>query len=189
MRKTWNKAWPVLILLIIGFSSEFACTPRKPLDQVAIKINEHAVTVQEFQELYSELGPEKEETESRERFLENLITRKLLLLEAQREGLDQQKEFLKSIKNFWEQTLLKSIIDRKVAAIAAEVQVSDQEIEQSYQKWVLENPGSLKDEKEVRDMVRWQIIQRKQAQALQKWTDEVRNQAKIQVDRKAIGWE
>lgn len=190
MQKPRGKAWNILTLFIVGFSfTEFACAPQKSPEPIAIKINDHAVTVTEFQEVYSEQGPEKQDADSREKFVENLITRKLLLLEAQKEGLDQKKDFLKSIKNFWEQTLLKKVVDQKVSELAAGIQASDSEIEQAYGQWVLKNPGSLKDKNEVRDLVRWQIIQEKQAQALQEWTDELRKRAQIQVNRKAVGLE
>lgn len=190
MRKTRPLPYGVFIFLILGFSlPEFACSPKPSSEKIAVQINDHAVTTSEFETLYSEVAPEEEDKESRENFLENLITRKLLLLEAQKQGLDQQKEFLKSIKNFWEQSLLKEVVDKKMAEVSSRAGVSEQEIEKAYRQWTVQNPGSLKGEEEMRETLRWQVIQEKQAQALQEWTDQLRSQAKIQVDRKAIGLE
>ena len=190
MQKIKTPAHGIMLLLLIGCSlTGPACAPKTSQEKVAVKINGHVITVREFNELYEATGPEKTDTAARERFLDNLITRKLLILEAKKAGLDQQEDFLKSIKNFWEQTLLKSLIDKRVTDSAADVQVSDEEIEKAYQKWLLENPGSLKDAGEVRSMIRWQIVQEKQAKALLTWTDELRSHADIQVDRKAVGLE
>ena len=69
-------------------------------------------------------------------FLDNLITRKLILQEAQKMGLDRKKEFLKAIENFWEKSLLKIMVDEKTDEIFTDITVTDEEVEESYAKWV-----------------------------------------------------
>jgi len=54
------------------------------------------------------------------------ITRELLLQEAQRQKIDKEEAFRKSLKDFYEQSLLKILMDRKYASL--NVTVSDGEI-------------------------------------------------------------
>ena len=52
--------------------------------------------------------------ESRQNFLSALIDRKLLLQYAQKEGFDKETSFLQTIERFWEQSLLKIVLDKKM---------------------------------------------------------------------------
>ncbi len=62
---------------------------------------------------------------SRQNFLNTLIDRKLILQYAQAEGLDKEKNFLKSIEKFWEQSLLKIALDKKTKEIEAKITMAD----------------------------------------------------------------
>ena len=46
-------------------------------------------------------------------FLKNMITQKLILLDAERRGLDRDPQFLKMIENFWQQSLLTFALQEK----------------------------------------------------------------------------
>ncbi len=56
----------------------------------------------------------------------SLITKELLLQESQREGIDKEESFRESIQNFYEQSLIKLLIDRKFASL--HVTVSDEDV-------------------------------------------------------------
>jgi len=60
-------------------------------------------------------------------FIDALVTKKLLIQEAIRLGIDQDESFRWSIQNFYEQSLIKLLTDHAIADIA--VEVTDQEID------------------------------------------------------------
>lgn len=162
---------------------------KKPAETAAIQINNFSMTAEEFKKAFSEYKLGEDTPENRADFLNNLITRKVLLQEAQRMGLDTKPDFLKSIENFWEQSLLKSVIDAKMKGFTAESAVSDQEIQDYYAQWIKENPGEQKPLLEVRDLISWRMRAAKESKALEVWTDQLIQKAKIKTDKHALGLE
>ena len=99
-----------------------------------VKINNYEISKEEFEDefkasSFGRIG----NLASRKEFLDNLINRKLILQDAQRRGLGQDKGFLKMIERFWEQSLLKLALDKKSKEIAGSALVSDKTIEEGYQ--------------------------------------------------------
>lgn len=163
-----------------------SCSKRNQKDVTVVKIDAYTLTANEFEELFQE--HEMEDTpENRAGFLNNLITRKLLLEEAQKQGWDTQKDFLRSIENFWEQSLLRLVVDQKVKEIAKNITVTESEVESYYQKWVKENPETSKPLQEMRNLIEWRIQKAKEAQTMEEWTNHLIQKAHIEVDKKAIG--
>lgn len=105
--------------------------------QVLARINNYEITKQEFEEEFKNSGFSISDTEeSRKSFLDNLINRKLVLQEAQRQGVDKDSAFLKSIERFWEQSLLKVMLDKKSKDISM-VKGSDKRgTENAYNGWI-----------------------------------------------------
>ena len=174
-----------LISLILGLNT--SCAKRDQKEETAVKIDAYTLTAKAFEELFHQYETKEDTPENRANFLDNLITRKLLLEEAQRRGLDTQKDFLQSIENFWEQSLIKLVVDQKVKEIEKKITVTDSEIETSYQKWVQENPGTSKLLPEVRNLIEWRIRRAKEAQAMEEWNNELFQKAHLQMDKRALG--
>jgi peptidyl-prolyl cis-trans isomerase C len=70
----------------------------------------------------------------KDQVLEELITKEILLQEAQRLNLDKQKSFMKEIEGYWEQALMKSLINRKLQEFSPLVQVNNQDILDGYSR-------------------------------------------------------
>lgn len=153
----------------------------------AIQINEYVMSAEEFSELFKDLELADNSKEAKEAFLNNLINRKLILQEAQKLSLDTEADFLKSIERFWEQTLLKIVLDQKVKQIRSRITISDGEVNTLYTQWLKENPGSLRDPQDVKTMLREKIIRDRQTAELDAWIETLRRTARISVDRKKIG--
>jgi hypothetical protein len=130
----------VLLLSLLSFS----CAKKPPSEKIALRISSYSLTAGEFNDLFDDLNV-KDTPRAREAFLDNLITRKLLVKEAQRQGLDRKKDFLRSIENFWEQSLVKIVIDKKTSQIAKDEGISTIETEGDYNLWV----EKLKDETRI----------------------------------------
>ena len=104
-------------ILLAGLLFVFGCGVNQCQSKKAVvlaKVNNYEITRVEFEEEFrrSRFGL-ADTLESRRQFLNNLINQKLILQEAQKEGLDKDPGFLKLIERFWEQSLLKITLDKK----------------------------------------------------------------------------
>lgn len=180
----------IMYMLITGIiiSSGFGCAKKTPSEQIVIKVNDYTLTTNEFNALFAELKTE-DTTEARKAFLDNLVIQKLILQEAQQEGLDKKEDFLKAVENFWQQSLLKIAVDKKIKEISGSIRVREDEIEDYYNKWKAENPDNPKTLAELHDLIKLQIMRQKQALILNSWVDELRKKSNIKIDKEAIGIE
>jgi hypothetical protein len=113
---TKYKIFIMPLLSISLFLSGCCQRPSSPGGQeIVVSINNYNITRDEFDREYRDSAYGNTGTdESRKSFLESLIDRKLILQYAQREGLDREKGFLRMIEKFWEQSLLKVALDKKM---------------------------------------------------------------------------
>lgn len=107
--------------------------------RVVAKINDYQLTVDDF----------KNETDItlarrylsgdprgvREAVLEDLIIKKVLLQEAQKQDFDKDKKFMKEIERYWEQALLKLLIQKKTSELK-EAGMSDDEAREALEEWI-----------------------------------------------------
>ena len=100
----------LLCLCVILISGCHNATPQK----VVARIGNYCITKQEFNEAYNNsIHASSNSLQAREAFLNNMINQKLILLDAQARGLDKNKEFLKMIEDFWQQSLLTMALKEK----------------------------------------------------------------------------
>ena len=76
----------------------------------------------------------KELPVSKEGLLDALITKELLLQEAQNMNLDKERDFIKTIELYWEQTLIKNLMIKKSDEIRGNIVVREDEIADYYNK-------------------------------------------------------
>lgn len=77
----------------------------------------------------SRMEPGKKLTDERvEEILHTMIDKKLLIDEAVKMGLSEDERFLESIKSFWEQTLIRELVEKKNKEWADRLIVTDDEI-------------------------------------------------------------
>ena len=119
-----GKFFALLLSLVLIFSN--GCCPRNPSDakkgEIVLSINNYNITRGEFEGWFKDSAYGMADTpESRKDFLESLIDRKLILQQAQKEGLNKEKSFLKMIEKFWEQSLLKIALDKKTKEIESRI--------------------------------------------------------------------
>ena len=111
----------ILILATAVMVYQFISDMPSGQKNAAIVVNDRIVSAEEF----DKLRPPHDET--REDFINAVITKELLIQEAQKEGLNKEESFRQSIQNFYEQSLIKALLDRKFASIKSAV--SDDEID------------------------------------------------------------
>lgn len=99
------------ISIIIGYE---LIGNRNITEEAAIVINDRTITSTEFERLYSQRQPQGQ---SKTDFINSLITKELLIQESRKLGIDKDESFRKSIQNFYEQSLIKLLIDRKISSL------------------------------------------------------------------------
>jgi hypothetical protein len=85
-----------------------------PIPQkVVARVDNYTITQEEFDEAYRNSSHTPSSVQSRRYFLNNMINQKLILLDAEAHGLDRNKEFLRMVENFWQQSLLTMALKEK----------------------------------------------------------------------------
>jgi hypothetical protein len=155
--------------------------------QVLVKINDYEMTAGEFEaEFKDSLYGQVDTVESRKQFLDSLIDRKLVLQDAQSKGLDKEKDFLKTIERFWEQSLLKVSLDAKTREISGCSQVSDAEVLARFEAMSEEDRGG-KTAGELSAPIKEQLILEKETKVLNVWLDELHKKARIRIEERLLG--
>jgi len=177
-------------LLLFLLMSLFCCS--QEIDEkgkVLARINEHNLMLDEFQsKLSSELEIDddlKLTKEAKKKFLDELITKEVLIQEAQKLKLDRKKEFVKTIERYWEATLIRNLLENKGSQINKIILVSEQEIKSHYNEMKKTNdklPGLLVfREKIIKD-----LKEMKKTRMLEAWINETKEKAKIQINENLL---
>jgi predicted small lipoprotein YifL len=104
------------ILLCLALTALAGCNSSQPLppEDVVAQVGNYVITRQEFDEAYKNSSYGDQGTlASRQIFLNNMINQKIILLDAEKRGLDKNKEFLKMVESFWQQSLLTMAMQEK----------------------------------------------------------------------------
>jgi len=124
----------ILPLLLCGCQVE----PKKiqPEDRVVARVDDYKIVVSDFAVAISRIAGYGEVRfavpEAKEKTLEDLITRAVLIQEAQRQDLDKQKSFIKEIEKYWTQSLVKFVLNKKSEELSRVIYVEEPEIENEY---------------------------------------------------------
>jgi len=174
------------VLLIPVFIS---CGGQRQHKDAVATVNGAAVPLQEFQKelaIYASRNPDfKLNAESVEEHLNMLIDKQLMIQAATKMGLAEDERFLETIKRFWEQTLIRELIDAKSREWRGRLFVTEDEILGYYQEM---KPGLTPKPllKDVRDEIRSSILEQKKQKAMEEWLREVRKGASIKIDAKRL---
>ena len=117
----------LIILSVVICSSIVALYYLRPSDpmpsqDVALSINGNSISYENIEDQHRRKGYH---TTNRNREIDSLVTKQVLIQEAQRLGLDKNDDFRKALKDYYEQSLIKVLTDRKLASIEAGVTKED----------------------------------------------------------------
>jgi peptidyl-prolyl cis-trans isomerase C len=130
------------IVVVLCF---FSCT-KKENGKVLVTIDKEKITVEEFNKELDKIPMNMKmavATESgKKSFLDRLIMKKLLLIEANKEKMENEKEFQTRLLDIKEQLLIESLLKKKIASNA---QLNDEELKKYYDA----NKDKFKKEKEI----------------------------------------
>lgn len=101
--------------------------PEKPMDttHVAVTINGHDLSKSAVKSEGVRAGYHSDD--DYRQLLDSAITRELLIQEAQRQNLDKEESFRITLKTFYEESLIKTLMDRQYGM--PKVEVSNEEID------------------------------------------------------------
>ncbi len=152
----------------------------------AIIIDNIKIGADEFQKQYQSFVVNVDDSLAKEEFLETFVARKLILREAEKMGLDKDPQFLSSIQDFWEQTLLKLILSRKIRDLSRDIKITEEEIKEYYNQHK-DNELEGKELKEVYSQIRWVLLAEKQKETIAQWSASLRNGVKVEIDYEKLG--
>jgi len=150
-------------------------------EEPAINIGSIVITAEEFEQAYQKSRSFRPGELSRKEFLDNLVTRKLILQEAEVLGLDKDQQFLESLQLFWEQALMKLVLARKLNELTLVCRVSEKEISDYFLRHK-ENDFQGKELTGVHDQIKTLLHRIKQQLELQRWTSSLKKKAIINID-------
>lgn len=111
----------IFILITAAFGYLLLHEPEVDVSRPAIVINDRIITQSELERRMREKPHDKKE----EAFIDSLITRELLIQEALRRGINQEESFRASVEDFYEQSLIKILLDRKYREFAPRVREAE----------------------------------------------------------------
>ena len=171
------KIFFILVLILLSCSKS---------DDSVIVIDNIRISKEEFEEEFKKYNKETTKENIKE-FLENFINRKLVLKEAEKLNIDKEKEFLKALQNYWEQSLLKIVLDRKSKELFLSIKITDEEINNFYEK--NKDRFDNKDLEDVYSEIKLILTKEKQKQALSNWIESLRKKSNIKINYKLLGLE
>ncbi len=172
------------LVVLIGFIL-LGCGERGIQKEIVAQINNYKMTVEDLEyDLKNAPYDEKamlKTTEGRKEFLERIIEKEILLQEAQELGLDKDRDFMKAIERYWEQTLIKLLLERKSKDISGAVHVYDDEIEEYYKA-----SGGKEPLSKVKGDIQRAIRQEKETALMEEWIKTLKQNSKVKVNEEAI---
>jgi hypothetical protein len=174
----------VTLLFLLTFV--MACAQKDPGKKILARINNYEISKEEFEQEFREsiFGAQGTPGTWRE-FLNHLINQKLILQDAQESELDKKREFLGAIENFWEQTLLRAALDKKIKGLAGSFSVTEQEVRSLYNRRMEVGFFNTTYEKAA-PLLRHEISKNKETQALSAWIDELHRKAKVEINEELL---
>jgi hypothetical protein len=185
MKKTF-----IYLLLLVLFLHLFSCTQDQAKeDKILAKINDYNLTIDEFQyQLAAELEMDEDfklTKEAKAEFLEGLIRKELLIQEAKRLKLDRKEKFIKAIERYWENTLIRDLVEMKGEKISNRILISQEEID-AYYNDIKKPEKKLPPLAELREKIAEVLKEKKKTRMLKEWIGGLRKKAGIEINEELL---
>ncbi len=178
-----------VILSVALISIITSCGGQKQNEEAVATVNGAPVSLKEFQKdlaIYAKRNPGfKLDTKSVEDHLDMFIDKQLMIQEAMKMGLAKDDRFLETIKRFWEQTLIRELIDAKSSEWRDRLFVTEDEIQRYYEE-IKPGSGPKPPLKDIHDDIKTALLEQKKQTAMEEWLKEVRRGAQIKIDAKKL---
>jgi len=130
--------YPLTFLICLSILSQAACVEKPKDKKVVASVNDSDIPLKDLQDDIScsmrQFPSTKPSPDAVEDRLETMIERKLMVQEALRRKLSQDERFLQTIKTYWEQTLIRELVDEMNHQWADTMRVTDEEVRREYRR-------------------------------------------------------
>lgn len=123
---------PLLAIMLMA-----GCTGKSEDGPAVARVNGAPILLKDFKKEVSLTALRDPSTgttpETVKKLLEDSIDRRLMIEQAVKLGLSQDEKFLDTIKTYWEQTLIRQLVDTKMKEWAEKITVSDAEVKRYHE--------------------------------------------------------
>ena len=149
--------------------------------RVVAQVNDYKMTVEDLKYELENVPYDDirllETEKGRLDYINRLLEKEILLQEAQKKGLDREKEFMRSIENYWEQALLRLLLQKKSNEISGLIHVYDNEIDEYYRE-----TGEDLSRSDISRIIR----QKKETEAMNVWVQELKKHSRVKINEKVL---
>ncbi len=153
--------------------------------KIVARINDYELTKYDFESEIALTAPNKELPEdpkkAKEVLLEEIITKKILLQEAQRQNFDKERAFMKEIERYWEQALFKLMIRKKIAELSRSVAVEESQMRDEYERMVGESGGNIEPFEKIAADIKNDLYNKKIQGLLDEWLLDLRKKSDVKL--------
>jgi hypothetical protein len=128
-----------IVVFVACFAALLAYQTIKPSPDeksIAMTINKKLITINEFNARFASVKPSAHNADKQD-FINSLIVKELMIQDAEKEGIDKDEAFRRSIQDYYEQSLIKQVMDKKVKGLKVAVTESDIDRFAAFQKSTL----------------------------------------------------
>ncbi len=113
----------ILAIMIVfsGLAAYGLFNTRVEISKPFLSVNDRIISEAEFESALKR----KPAYMTREQFAESLIDKQLMIQEAIRIGINKEESFRSSVQNFYEQSLIKILLDRKLDSLVVDVTMEE----------------------------------------------------------------
>lgn len=155
-------------------------------DQEVASVNDYKIIVSDFKTAvnpvleYGKVG--ESDWVAKEAILDNLVTKKLLIMEAQDQGLDRDKVFMKEVERFWEQSLVKLLLKKKGSEFATRISVSEDEVRQEYERRKAQGEMTQEPFETATSDIKQDLLGQKYEEVYEEWLEGLRKKVVIKTN-------
>ena len=98
--------------------SFYGCTKQQEDVDIVAKINNYSMTTEDLTDEMKYSAHSEDGKQDMDAILDLAIKKQILIQEAQKQGIDREKRFMQIIERYWEQTLIRELIEQKMEEIS-----------------------------------------------------------------------
>ena len=163
-----------------------ACAKTKNGDTVVATINNEPLYAKDLKRniaLNLMSNPEFKITpQTLDKHINMMVDKRLLIQEAKKQKLDETERFVNTIETFWEQALIRDLIEYKSKEFTKTVTVTEEEMRNFYDK--LKPPTASFDE--MKQDIQQKVKNKKIQKLFQEWLTELRKTSKININNNTL---
>ncbi len=179
----------LIVILIASILIAAGCARKEESKEVVAQINDYYMSVEDFKQDLRALTlyrPQSIKTmEDKMEILNDLIEKEILLQVAQTLNLDKDKKFIKTIENYWKQSLLVLLVQKKAKEISDSIHIYDDEVRAYYEQLKLRNP-EIRLLPEIKQDIKRSLRREKETATMQKWLDDLKEKSYIKINEEVL---